>query len=350
MGDRKKEATKIVFGNDKEIDDRKLKIKRIYAPGKNEFLINDDHEESRNIIKLMILEGASEEFVEAMIREAAEKGPSLTLDYLHCAALIMGEGYVREHLLGKTMSAEEASRKLREGEYEKQMGPLRQMYENLDGKIKAALDGEDQAKQQLEILKLQNTHAEEMYNQRLESAKLQFHYEQQLAEERARQKESNLQQTIREVRQSYDQEKERREELEMENGMLIRKLEKAVLELSAAAEKEKEKEKEAEQRAEKEEAPKETFLRRWRKAGFGKGDDAGREKAQKLEERRNFCISALGNSEYTEEQVNLILSCMMDESIPQGVLQYLCNPKLPVHNMRAMLRFLGGDEHVSKNS
>ena len=40
--------------------------------------------------------------------------------------------------------------------------------------------------------------------------------------------------------------------------------------------------------------------------------------------------------------VLLILACMMNEKISRSVLEYICNPKLPIHNMKAMIRFLGG--------
>ena len=76
---------------------------------------------------------------------------------------------------------------------------------------------------------------------------------------------------------------------------------------------------------------------------------ADEEKRKKLEERRNYCISVLGSSEYSEEQVELILTCMMNEKISQTVLEYICNPKLPIHNMKAMIRFLGGGNDDEKH-
>ena len=151
MGETKTPDTKIIFGSREDIEKRTLKIKEIYGPSKNAFLIGDEYEKCRNVIQLMTLEGMSTDFIYDLMAEEPGDEYAMTADFLHSAAMIMGEEYVREHLLGRTIQAEEACRQIREDYYEKQMEPLRKMYEDLDAKIQAALSGEEQARQQLAI-------------------------------------------------------------------------------------------------------------------------------------------------------------------------------------------------------
>ena len=350
MGETKTPDTKIIFGSREDIEKRTLKIKEIYGPSKNAFLIGDEYEKCRNVIQLMTLEGMSTDFIYDLMAEEPGDEYAMTADFLHSAAMIMGEEYVREHLLGRTIQAEEACRQIREDYYEKQMEPLRKMYEDLDAKIQAALSGEEQARQQLAILKLQN---------------------------------------------GCDREEKRCRELQAENLELVEKLEQLIMQISAvrtensemkaaasglkknsseeaghdgkkdpeplARKKEWEadvaaREKETDTAAQRKEPDNPDGARNnagegkrfpffWRKKeengqASGKADEE--ELKKKQEERRNYCISVLGSSDYTEEQVELILACMMNEKISRSVLEYICNPKLPIHNMKAMIRFLGG--------
>ena len=131
MGETKTPDTKIIFGSREDIEKRTLKIKEIYGPSKNAFLIGDEYEKCRNVIQLMTLEGMSTDFIYDLMAEEPGDEYAMTADFLHSAAMIMGEEYVREHLLGRTIQAEEACRQIREDYYEKQMEPLRKMYEDL---------------------------------------------------------------------------------------------------------------------------------------------------------------------------------------------------------------------------
>ena len=395
MGETKTPDTKIIFGSREDIEKRTLKIKEIYGPSKNAFLIGDEYEKCRNVIQLMTLEGMSTDFIYDLMAEEPGDEYAMTADFLHSAAMIMGEEYVREHLLGRTIQAEEACRQIREDYYEKQMEPLRKMYEDLDAKIQAALSGEEQARQQLAILKLQNDHADELYKERLENAKSDFNYRLQLAQAKAEQKETTLKRDIAELQSGCDREEKRCRELQAENLELVEKLEQLIMQISAvrtensemkaaASGLKKNSSEEAGHDGKKDPEPlarkkewevdasarvKETDTTAQRKepdnpdgarnnAGEGKrfpffwrkkeenGQASGKadeeELKKKQEERRNYCISVLGSSDYTEEQVELILACMMNEKISRSVLEYICNPKLPIHNMKAMIRFLGG--------
>ena len=362
----KKPDTMIVFGSNEDIEKRSQMIKDIYNPAKNKFLINDEYEKFRNVVKLMTLEGMSEDFIIGLLAEDPGDAYAMTVDFLHSAALIMGEEYVKEHLLGRTIRAEDACRQIREDYYEKQMEPLRKMYEDLDGKIQAALSGEEQARQQLEILKLQNEHADEMYKERMKSAKTDFEYRMQLAEVKAQQKEETMKRDIADLQTGLDREKNRRQELEAENLELVGKIETLIMQIS----REKPKDEERKEPAADTALPPQTvstpatekpsgqpgeekhFPFFWRKKEGNvqaMAQSADEEKRKKLEERRNYCISVLGSSEYSEEQVELILTCMMNEKISRTVLEYICNPKLPIHNMKAMIRFLGGGNDDEKH-
>ena len=384
MSESKKPDTKIIFGSKEDIEKRTQKIKEIYGPTKNAFLIGDKYEKCRNVIKLMTLEGMSTDFIYELMAEDPEDEYAMTADFLHSAAMIMGEEYVREHLLGRTIQAEEACRQIREDYYEKQMEPLRKMYDDLDAKIQAALSGEEQARQQLAILKLQNEHADELYKERLENAKSDFNYRLQLAQAKAEQKETTLKRDIAELQSGYDREEKQRRELQAENLELVGKLEQLIMQISSvraensemktaasgtkknapdgeAADSKKDPEpalrkKEldpADQKTEPDipdaarigsgEGKRFPFF--WRKKEEdGQASMKAEEEAlkKKQEERRNYCIYVLGSSDYTEEQVELILACMMNEKISRSILEYICNPKLPIHNMKAMIRFLGG--------
>ena len=375
MGETKATDTKIIFGSEEDIAKRTLKIKEIYSPSKNAFLIGDQYEKCRNVIQLMTLEGMSTDLIHDLMVQDPGDEYAMTADFLHSAAMIMGEEYVREHLFGRTIQAEEACRQIREDYYEKQMEPLRKMYEDLDGKIQAALSGEEQARQQLEILKLQNKHAGEMYTERMESAKKDFDYQLQLAQVKAEQKEASLMRDMKDLQTGYDREEKRRKELEAENLELVGKLEQLVMQISRERAQDFEKREPAAALAAP--APEETgeagnktdesaealteskavsveekhfpfFWRRKEKNDQAAAEGAEEELKRKQEERRNYCISVLGSSEYSEEQVELILACMMNDKISRTVLEYICNPKLPIHNMKAMIRFLGGGSDEQK--
>ena len=110
MGETKATDTKIIFGSEEDIAKRTLKIKEIYSPSKNAFLIGDQYEKCRNVIQLMTLEGMSTDLIHDLMVQDPGDEYAMTADFLHSAAMIMGEEYVREHLFGRTIQAEETAK------------------------------------------------------------------------------------------------------------------------------------------------------------------------------------------------------------------------------------------------
>ena len=112
---------------------------------------------------LMLMEGLSEEFIALLLAQGRSPAFAPTLDFLHCAALVLGEEYVKEHLLGKHLSFEDGAREIREHYHTEQMKPYEEMYPDLKERMEAAKEGEQLIAKQMEILKLKSDHAEQIY-------------------------------------------------------------------------------------------------------------------------------------------------------------------------------------------
>ena len=184
--EEKKEPTRILYANEDELRKRKERIPAFRnRNNKMNYLLDPNYEKTKALVDLMILEGMRGEFIEELLTREPDQEYALTLDFLHCAALILGERYVKENLMGKSLSAQEAIRDVREAYHNQEMKPYREIYGNFEQRLQAAKTGETQTEHQLEILKLQSAHAEAMYKQRMESAKVQFRYELRLSHEKA---------------------------------------------------------------------------------------------------------------------------------------------------------------------
>ena len=328
----KTNETRIIFSGPEEMEKRRSHIKVFKNVKERPMLVEDRAEKVRNVCEMMILEGFSDELIDELLKICPDPANVETLDFLHMAVLVMGEDFVRENYVGKVITSEEACRLLREHYFNDQMKPYREIYENLDERIRAALEGEDKVSHQIEILKLQSEHASEMFEQRMANAKTQFDCDLAMAKREA----------------EMDKERSKEQLLFME------------AELKKAADRNER------QKEEYEKLLKEAVLSTPRRSRrFGRklfetkqtGDDAGKEgknsprsKAATVnDERREFCLATLGNQNFTGQQVDLILPCLMDEEIPLSVLKILCRPDLPAENMNGFIRFIKGGRKEDGN-
>ena len=317
--------TKILFCSDEELEERRARIKAFRGPKERKYLLDNRYEQIRMMADMMILEGFSDAFTDELLAMAGEPGNEMTFDFIRFAALVMGEEFIRSSFNRKAITLEEACRMIRENYHDKEMQPFREIYENLDEKLRAAREGEEKVSRQIEVLKLQNEHAGEMYEERMESARMKFHYEREIAATKAAVEKERLEEKIKALSEKLSNEKSEREKLKKENeklkrdgtsgGFLSRLLGSGTQELQE------------------------------REDG-GKKDDDGKESSGAEEtatdERREFCIRTLGNEKFSGEQINLIVPCLQDENIPLSTLQILCRPDLPAENMNGLIRFIRG--------
>ena len=318
--DTGKTETKILFGDEKEITSRKGRLKSLRGYKTDlEYLLDGAHEKSMALTDLMVAEGLSDEFIRSVLCSDTDDAYLMTLDFLHCAALIMGEDYVRENLVGKTVSASDAAREIRECFHEEQLKPYREIYENLDERLLAAKEGETLINHQMEILKIQSEHAKEMYERAAKNAATCFGYEKRLLIEKGRaEKEKNLER-IKVLEEDISSLREKLKTLERENKGLR---------LSPAKCPEDEREDFGEGR----------FVDfSWRRKRKRKEQDEEEKK-----ERTDFAVSVLGNTAFSAEQITLLLPALENEKVPLFALKKLCVPSLPVENMKAFIRYLEG--------
>ena len=354
-----KEETRIIFTSPEEMAGRRKHIKAFKNVKERPQLVEDSNEKVRNVCELMILEGFSDEMIDWLLTLCSDPDKVETLDFLHMAVLVMGEDFVRERIVGKVLTLEEACRLLREDYHEDQMKPYREIYENLDAKIRAALEGEDKVSHQIEILKLQSEHADEMYKQRMETAKVQYTCDLKIEKntakaekERLEEKITSLTKELEEAKAENTRQKKEYEKLLKDAVLLSRREEKKKQEAAKGTERppdaaDGEKKPWCFGRKRQEKKPEEE------KAADApiKGDEKNAEKEETPillspeDERREFCLSALGNLKFTGEQIELILPCMLDENVPLTALNLLCRPELPAANMRGFIRFIEGGKN-----
>ena len=318
--------TKILFCSDEELEERRARINAFRGPKARQYLLDNRYEQIRMMADMMILEGFSDAFTDELLAMAGEPGNEMTFDFIRFAALVMGEEFVRSSFNGKAIALEEACRMIRENYHDKEMQPFREIYENLDEKLRAAREGEEKVIRQIEVLKLQNKHAGEMYEERMDSARMKFHYEREIAATKAAVEKERLEEKIKALTEKLSNEKSEREKLKKENEKLKR------------------------------EGTSGGFLSWLRGSGTGEQQDREEggekkddgEKASSVaeetaaDERREFCIRTLGNEKFSGEQINLIVPCLQDENIPLSTLQILCRPDLPAENMNGLIRFIRG--------
>ena len=298
--------TKILFCSDEELEERRARIKAFRGPKERKYLLDNRYEQIRMMADMMILEGFSDAFTDELLAMAGEPGNEMTFDFIRFAALVMGEEFIRSSFNRKAITLEEACRMIRENYHDKEMQPFREV----GGYAR---------------VKLQNEHAGEMYEERMESARMKFHYEREIAATKAAVEKERLEEKIKALSEKLSNEKSEREKLKKENeklkrdgtsgGFLSRLLGSGTQELQE------------------------------REDG-GKKDDDGKESSGAEEtatdERREFCIRTLGNEKFSGEQINLIVPCLQDENIPLSTLQILCRPDLPAENMNGLIRFIRG--------
>ena len=320
---KEKSATRIVFAPDEEVRERKERIKQFHNANVRSYLLNDEYEISKAITDLMVLEGLSDSFIDDLVHKETDDAYALSLDYLHAAALIMGEAYVRENLLGKTVPAAEASEAIRTYFHETQLESFRKIYENLDDKIKVALEGETKVDHQIEVLKIQSENAKKMYQQKMQSVILQHEYEKKLLRASHELEKQHFKDRLVKMEASFKKARKEAQELEKEKEELIKSIRSM-------------------------DQPHGLFCFRKKEAPKGK-TEKGKEAVPQIEteeskQRRLFCYSVLGNKNFTPQQIELLLPCLKDEAIPLVILQKLCVPDLPTENMKSFIRYIRKDD------
>lgn len=312
--------TKVVFGEEKEITERKGRLKNLRGYKTDlEYLLDEAHEKSKALTDLMVTEGLSDEFIRLILREDTDDAYMMTLDFLHCAALIMGEDYVKENLMGKTISVADAANGIKETYHEQQLKPYREIYENLDERLKAAREGETLLNHQIEILKIQSSHAQEMYDKAMENEKLRFKFEKSALEAQNTSERERSAEKISALEGELSALREKAKKLEKENRDLRSSYEKQL----------------ADAKADTAEGKFVDFS--WRKKRRKKEQNAVEKKA-----RTAFALSVLGNKEFSAEQIAMLVPVLENEKIPLAALERLCVPSLPAQNMKAFIRFLEG--------
>ena len=309
--------TQIIFGSDEELEKRKERLRAFRGPKVRKHLLDNEHEQILPIVDGMILDGESDAFVDELLKTAGTPGNERTFEFLRFAALIMGQEFIRSAFFGKVLTVSEACRMIREEYHEKQMEPFKEIYDNLDEKLRAAREGEETVKRQIETLKMQNNHAGKLYAERLGKAKMEYHYKLQIAETKAQVIKERLEDKVKALTKRVDEEQEAKEVLQKENEKLRKNT---------------------------------GWFSRWRTQETKVESEKKLEKVKEEEtvndptadERRELCIQILGNEKFTGEQIDLIIPALEDESIPLGTLKILCRPDLPVQNMKGLIRFITG--------
>ena len=348
------EETRIIFTSPEEMEKRRNHIKSFKNVKVRPQLVEDSNEKIRNVCELMILEGFSDELIDELLTRCADPDRVETLDFLHMAALVMGESFVREKLVGKVISCEEACRLIRENYHDEAMKPYREIYENLDEKIRAALEGEDKVSHQIEILKLQSKHADEMYKQRLSAAKVQFDCDltvertkAQVQKERSDEKIAALEEKLREARDRLDAQKKEYEVL-LKEAIHSKRRDDGAMQSAGSKNEERERQKRSWHFGRKQAQEK-------RDGGAAQtGNEDAKKKDQKVpatpaSERREFCLHTLANQKFSAVQLDLILPCLLDDTIPLSTLKLLCRPDLPAQNMKGFIRFIEGGKKDNGN-
>ena len=136
MQEEKRKETEVVFGNPEEIDKRREQAKQFRTATERNYLLRDEYEKSRNLIDIMFMEGLPESFIEGIRLRKTDKAYVLTLDFLHCAALVMGCDYVLEKIQGQTINLEDAVDAMRAELQNQQLAPFRDLTaQNLHARV-----------------------------------------------------------------------------------------------------------------------------------------------------------------------------------------------------------------------
>ena len=325
--------TKIVFSDPEEMERRRNHIKAFKNVKERPFLVDDHSEKIRNLCELMILEGFSDEEIDELLALSQDPMEAQTLDFLHMAGLVMGFDFVREKLKGKELALDQACAFIRENYHEEQMKPCRDIYENLDEKISAALAGEDTLTRQIAILKLQTEHVKELYDVRLENAKIQADSEKVIALQKAETEKKLLEEKNKALQKELDELKTRQKSRDKEYALFLSKA------LSL---------RERDQERKKQKHGSFFWGREVNKTKDSSGSAALQKEGEK-NDRREFCLEVLGNGNFSPEQIELVLPCLMDEKVPLSTLKILCRPDLPAKNMSGFIRFIkGGQQEDAK--
>ncbi len=355
--------TEITFAEPEELQRRQERIKSFRNRNNQmRYLLDSDYEQTKVLTDLMLMEGLSEEFIALLLAQGRLPAFAPTLDFLHCAALILGEEYVKEHLLGKHLSFEDGAREIREHYHTEQMKPYEEMYPDLKERMEAAKEGEQLIAKQMEILKLKSDHAEQIYQQRMEQAKMQFDFQKQIIEIRAAHQEENARLKINSLETELEKARSALQDLEKKNGGLVKE-QKLLYEKISARQRRKglfaichsnedaasEEEITASGKAQTRTGAESTAKKMTEEAESEAGKKvveashpATPDISKQMEDRREFCLAALSDKAFTGEQIGLLLPCLQDETIPLSTLQRLCNPDLPADNMRTFIRFIEG--------
>ena len=228
---------------------------------------------------------------------------------------------MRENLVGKTMSASDASLMIRQSFHEQQMKPYREIYPDLDARLKAAKEGEVFMTHQIEILKLQSEHADEMFKKSLENARMQLDFEKKLLLAKSQAEKEKAEEKISALEKELAMQREYAKDLERKNTQLSKAIDHSAVSL----------------------------LDLLPVIGKKRREMALEELRKEEKERSDFTLSVLGNSAFSAEQIQILLPVLNNKKVPLGALKRLCVPSLPAQNMKAFVRFIeGGNAHEAK--
>jgi len=177
MEDSRADRTQFRFGSQEVMEQRRRSLSELRGVKHRTYFMDQGHELCRSLFDLMILEGRGAGFVDELIGAETDDEYALTLDVLHCAALILGEEYVRQQLIGKTMDYGEVIQQIKNDLLEEKFRPYQEIYDNLDERIDAALHGERQVGEEIMKLKMQLNSSRQLYENRLATERMRHEYE-----------------------------------------------------------------------------------------------------------------------------------------------------------------------------
>jgi len=171
------DQTNILFGSEEEISRRWGEVTRHKEMRKNIRRNTVEYEISNSLFYLMLLEGCDAELAETLRGDAQDEEGALTLSFLLSVLTLFGEDYVKEQILGREMTVEAARQKIRDDLLEEKIRPYREIYDNLDERIDAAIHAERQIDQEIMKLKMQLNYDKQMYENRLATERMRHQFE-----------------------------------------------------------------------------------------------------------------------------------------------------------------------------
>lgn len=307
-------ATTSVAGR-KEVSDTDEKYEKCLT--KYTYLQEDKYVHKREQLYLMIQQGLSGKFVQSFFKDDMNI-TSLDLDFVRSLAVLCGEDFVIEHFYKKAFTFDEARQFLEEHIIARE---LRQRTEDL---IREKEKSQDQFNLQIDFLKKERESMQSYYDKMLqqevticrqeaEIERVKMEHDKELITKR-------LESSLQENQQLQQQVKDAMEEIRnLQEKEVLEKVEEMKQHLTAGTEK----------------MTHEKENHMWPLRNIW-----SRKKCRDEKELRNkYIIDTISNSEFSPEQLDVILEAVR-EGLSLEELQQLCVPRLPVRNMQLLKLFL----------